>query len=59
MPTDQLAKIALDLIATATVKADDQSLAIATAIRQLLTGIATGQLVITQRPKPTQEDIAA
>jgi hypothetical protein len=47
---DKLATIALDMLTKVNVPADDNSLAAAQAVRNMLRGIATGQLLVTAKP---------
>lgn len=47
---ENLAKLALEMISKVTIPADDNSLAAATAVRNMLRGIAAGQLLVTAKP---------
>lgn len=57
-PYQQLAKISLDVMATATIRAGDQELSSVQAARQMLHGIATGQLVVGTPVKEGRDPIS-
>ena len=48
----EVAKLALALIAKANIQADDESLALTMATRQMLGQIVTGELIVSPPPKP-------
>lgn len=45
-PYPQLANVALDMVSQVSVKGDEQSLMTVLAVRQMLTGIAKGELMV-------------
>jgi len=48
----QLAQLGLELIARATVSADDNSLALAQGTRNMLKAIVSGELLVIQKQAP-------
>lgn len=49
--TKEIAKFILQLVNSASVRADDQTQGNVTAVKGWLNAIATGELVVTQKPK--------
>ena len=49
---DKLATIALDMLAKVSIPADDNTIAAVTAVRNMLRGISTGALIVSEVPKP-------
>jgi hypothetical protein len=55
-PTQQLAKIALDMLAQVSIKAGDQEILTVTAVRNMLRQIATKELeLVAPTPAPSSE----